>query len=318
MADSPDISTIMSQLRPRLEAVEQLRLERYAIQQRRKWWAKRLRIILAIGLLGGMYMSLSTDVKEDAQPYAYMAFGCFVCLLGTIIWVMAAAGKYYEVYKQDIVARLAPLLGFSYEAEGRVAREVLQASRILPQHDIYDAEDYFEGMHNGAKIRFGEVCLKQRRETRDSKGRTKTEIVTVFRGLIILLELPHKRFTSHTILIKDMALNNWIQGMAGFKRINLVDPAFESTFDVFGTDQMESRYLIDPAVMERFMALHAERGDEGFSAAFFAKHMLLALPTYAELFEAPPLEQSILGESEVRRIINEIEIAKRFVDVLDV
>ena len=70
--------------------------------------------------------------------------------------------------------------------------------------------------------------------------------------LAVLLTQGTKRFHGHTIMTQDKGkVGSWFkEKTSSFKRADLVDPEFEKLFDVFTTDQVEARYLIDPRIIE--------------------------------------------------------------------
>jgi hypothetical protein len=63
----------------------------------------------------------------------------------------------------------------------------------------------------------------------------------------------------------------------GFQRVGLEDPKFERDFEVYGTDQVEARNLIDPTFMERLRALESQFGSQRLRCAFKEGDLLVAV-----------------------------------------
>ena len=67
--------------------------------------------------------------------------------------------------------------------------------------------------------------------------------------------------------------------------VQLEDSAFNKNYDVYSKDQVEGRYLVTPAFMERFKNLHTSFGTEMAKCAFFDDKIMFALSTGKNLFE---------------------------------
>ena len=67
--------------------------------------------------------------------------------------------------------------------------------------------------------------------------------------------------------------------------MQLEDSDFTKKYDVYSKDQVEGRYLVTPAFMERFKNLHTSFGTEKAKCAFFDDKIMFALSTGKNLFE---------------------------------
>lgn len=67
--------------------------------------------------------------------------------------------------------------------------------------------------------------------------------------------------------------------------MQLEDSDFTKKYDVYSKDQIEGRYLVTPAFMERFKNLHTSFGTEMAKCAFFDDKIMFALSTGKNLFE---------------------------------
>ncbi|MGH1374810.1 MAG: DUF3137 domain-containing protein [Alphaproteobacteria bacterium] len=261
-----------------LEQLEDIRQEKFRVYQ----WRKRIAIpvgVLLTPLLGFVdYWLLMIQTGDDRGAGLTLAV-----LGGLYAWVTHPKRQYAKAYKREILPKLAQLFGdFRYEMNGRISMLAMEASKILPAHDKYEAEDYFVGTYKGVDIEFSEVDFKQRR-----RSKNRTRYVSVFKGLAIMLDMNTKRFYGHTMLDKDRGkVSEWFkQRSSKLKRANLVDPEFEKVFDVYTNDQVEARYLIDPVMMERLRGLQEEYDGENMTAAFYDSQMLILIQSPYNYFE---------------------------------
>jgi len=69
------------------------------------------------------------------------------------------------------------------------------------------------------------------------------------------------------------------------KKIKLEDPEFARQFEVYSEDQVEARYLVTPAFMERFKKLNMAFGTNKAKCAFYDDKVMFAISTGKNLFE---------------------------------
>lgn len=84
------------------------------------------------------------------------------------------------------------------------------------------------------------------------------------------------------------------------KQINLEDVNFAKKFKVSSEDEVESRYLITPAFMERFLNLTTSFGTRKIKCAFFDNKIMFAISTGKNLFEFGSLFSSIVDMKNIR------------------
>jgi hypothetical protein len=97
--------------------------------------------------------------------------------------------------------------------------------------------------------------------------------------------------------------------------VALENPEFERVWKVFSTDQVEARYLLSSALMERFLALRS-RYNCDISAAFLGGSLYLMIETDADWFEPPALKQPLNWES-LGEIVTQLQTATALVEDLD-
>lgn len=89
--------------------------------------------------------------------------------------------------------------------------------------------------------------------------RTDNSTYTDFKGLIIKIQMK-KDFKGKTIL----GQSNKIKQLDGFEAVNLEDVDFMKSRKVYSTDQVEARYLLTTAFMERLLSVSKAFNEDRF------------------------------------------------------
>lgn len=279
--------------RPKLAALEAIRLVNFTAFKRRK----KIAIPVAVVLI---------------SPFVFM-FNILIVGLsaaGLWYWVTSPKRDYAQAYKSKILPEIAELFGnFTYDMKGEIPMNAMTPSGIVPRHTRYKSEDHFSGLYKGVSIDVSEIKLTKQ------AGKSR---VTVFNGLAVLLSGEIKPFNGHTIITKDKTkIGEWAQSkITGLKRANLVDLEFERLFDVFTTDQTEARYLIDPVIMENLKTLQSEYNGDSLTASFYDDHVLILIGSKTNHFEPAKIDTVATNETELLAMQSEFGQILSIVDRL--
>lgn len=186
-------------------------------------------------------------------------------------------------YKNEVIAALvdAASPGARYAPGEGIGEEVFNRSGLFGvRPDRYHTEDLIEGEINGTAFRFAEVHAEERRTSTDSKGRTRTYWVDIFRGFLFIADFG-RPFRGATTVYR----NSWIKLRFGTQRVKLESPEFEKRFDVYGDDPVEARYLLTPLLMERIVSLDRRFG-QGMTLSFRRQEIIVAIADATDHFEA--------------------------------
>ncbi len=89
-------------------------------------------------------------------------------------------------------------------------------------------------------------------------------------------------------------------------KIHLEDPVFEKKFKAYSTDEIEGRYLLTTAFMERFLNLQTAFGvKNNVKCAFFDNSVMFAIPTHKDLFEIGSLYQNLGNPKQLTKFFDE-------------
>ena len=184
-----------------------------------------------------------------------------------------------------------------------------RALNLLPGYNRSQFEDLFTGAHRGASYDFYEAHLQQHRSTGKSSS-----TVTVFRGQLIRLKFP-RNFSGVTVVRRDAGVFNALGGFGELKRVGLVDPKFEKVFEVYATDQVEARFLVHPAFMERLLDLEAGLHGKRLRCAFENGDLLIAIEG-GNLFEIGSLFKPLVDPARARKIVTDLSSVLRVIDAV--
>lgn len=262
-------------------------------------------IALAAAIL--VWRHLAGGIEDVAWfVAAVFAFGGFG--LGAAMLASTARGV-----KEVLLPRIAAFCGarYSREVSDPGAIERFRSEKLVPSYDQSSFEDEIRGTRGGADYSLFEATLKTRHT--DSKGRTT--YVTAFRGQLLRVAFPQK-FSGRTIVLRDAGMfNAFLSFGTELKRVGLVDPKFEKTFEVLGTDQVEARYLLTPTFMERLLKLETMLKGQKARAAFSGGELLVAIEG-GNLFEAGTMFKELASRERVDRVLKEIQSVHGVIDAL--
>lgn len=260
----------------------------------------------------GFLVSFVLMAIVHAKPDVLIFVGLAVAGIGYLAYRPLA--KLQEDAKVRTMTSLCRFLGLNYHLTPfGVSLSRLGELDLIPSYNEKKLEDQIEGDVRGVAFSLYEAKLIKK--TRDSKGRTRR--TTVFRGLLCEFDF-HKNFTGTTIITKDHTkLGNFFAkfGKIG-ERIKLEDPEFESLFEVYGTDQVESRYLLTPAFMERTRDLSNAVGLSNLQMAFDRGRLLLAIRKGSDSFEGGSAFSDLTDITRIEKTIKELTLIYDVVDKL--
>lgn len=247
-----------------------------------------LLILIVIACIGG-------GIGGFIAGQMIIAIACGVSLIVAAIVLGISINKkvkYIKKHYKDGVIRpivhyVSPELSFS--PTDYISQSEYIASKIfLTGVDRYKGDDLVQGKIGATSIRFSEIHSEYK--TKDKDG--KTQWHTIFKGIFFVADF-NKHFKGETFVLPDLA-EKWFGGLgkmmqkANFTRpelIKLEDPTFEKHFVVYGTDQIEGRYILSPKLMERITKLRTKA--KKISISFINAQVSIAINVRKNLFEPP-------------------------------
>ena len=222
----------------------------------------------------------------------------------------AAYGSYWSLRRQAkaaVLTKVLPTINLGYSVTtGRFPTTAFKSAGLMPSDGAL--EDHISGRHNGVDFHLCE----------STSGHAKGEAEDgpdVWEGVLFAFAY-RKKFRGRTLIVRDGgAIGNFFKGFGkDGERITLEDPRFEERFEVFGSDQVEARYLLTPAFMERLVDLDTRYGGKKLKAAFADDKLLLTIDDRQDRFELHLEEGVRHGEAE--KLLRDLEIPCQIIDAL--
>lgn len=96
-----------------------------------------------------------------------------------------------------------------------------------------------------------------------------------------------------------------------------MDPAFENIFDAYTNDQVEARYLVDPLMIERLVAIYEKYKGNKMAVAFYDSKMLVLIASKHNHFEPADIEIPATDPRSILNMKQEIGDILSIIDYLD-
>ncbi len=235
----------------------------------------------------------------------------------TISAVVAAivSGPIYAYKKRaksgGIMKEFASFFGtFEYEFERNLPDDLLEYSHIFPNFKYNSGDDFFYGTYKDVGITIAEEKLQK--EIYVNKRRKK---VDVFKGICVLLDM-NKPFEGRTVVLKDSGMLNVFKKISGLQRVQLEDLLFEKIFEVYSDNQIEARYLLTTAFMERVLKLRDLFGGKSIQFSFFKDKLLFCIPTSQDMFEPCSFFKSAVNKPKVDLVFDQFYTVFSIIDIL--
>lgn len=305
---SPAAAEIIDSLRPVLAGMEKERI--HAIAKHRKG---QLFGLLAFVLLGSAAVILFLKSPENPVPsFLLGAAAILLSLLGYSLIHRSARASYVRRFKEEVFSQAAAAIapGIQYRPESMVPRQDFERSRLFSSRiDRYQGEDCFSGKIGATDLLFSEIKVERRDTSTDSKGRTRTTWVTVFKGIYLTADF-HKHFRCEVSIVPDIAeatfgwLGRKIQGLSS-DLVRLENPDFERAFKVRASDPVELRYLLTPDMQERLLAFRNSWSNQ-VRFALLDSRLHLAIPNNNNWFE-PTIGKPASDTGQLSLFIEQLE-----------
>ncbi len=244
------------------------------------------------------------DLSQDSFKVLFYMQIIIVCIIFYII------RSYKRKVKPMILPKLLSFVGDFHLVDkdvlGLELRKYVKSLSLFDSYNRFDVDDRIEGMYKNLKVSIAEICL-----TKETGSGKRKRTVLIFDGILITVPCL-KKYRGYTF-IKQNSLN--IINNKHEQKVNLEDPEFEKYYDVFSTDQIEARYLITTAFMNRMVQL-AKRGiGKNITLSFEHGNVNIAVSSSKDWFEMPILKPAN-DISIYRAIILELITILKIIDSL--
>jgi hypothetical protein len=279
----------------------------------------RQRNFIFIGILLGITAFAGLGVMLPEDGWIFGGFLGVIIALGMGAWGSMALGKLGKETKLMLVEPVASEFDIAYQIAPSRPADMMTFRQLdlVPGWDREKFEDRMTGNRNDTPFEFFEAHLEEKRTTTDSKGRTRTTWVTVFRGQCLVVHF-HKKFEGVTKVYRDAGALNFFKKLSQIgkgQRVKLEDPVFEKAFEVYSTDQIEARFLLTPDFMERLLGLERTFKGKQVRCAFSGGEMFLCCEG-GNLLEPGSMYRPMDDLGRVREILNDFAAIFLLIDAM--
>lgn len=250
-----------------------------------------LGFLLVAGLVAWNYYleSLNPETYLLVISIALSATGC----IWFIVVTYKQKTKYRQSFKSNVVSDIVKLFNpeWQYLYDSCINSQDYERSGIFPHHvDRYNGDDLVVGKVGSTDFQYSELHTQYKQVTYGAKGRRQEHWVTIFKGIFMHADF-NKEFSGSTYVLPDTAerlFGSWGQSLQRLSSrgdlIKLENVEFEKLFVVYGSDQVEARYILTPAIMESMVNLH-KRFDGEIYFSFVGSRVYFAKSLSGSLFE---------------------------------
>jgi len=255
--------------------------------------------------IGGAIIAAGAGVGFAVLKLPFVAIIVAVIGFGVIGWGNAGISRLAGEAKWLIVEPVARQLNLAFTPSPGTCESIYRHKDVgvVPGWDRSKFEDLITGKRGLVDFELFEAHLEEKRTTTDSKGRTQTTWVTVFKGQCLRLDF-HKTFYGRTLVTRDMGFFNRFGRGTGMQRAMLEDPKFEKIFEVYTTDQVEGRYLLTPDLMQKLVDLEEVFRGGKLKAAFDGGEMLITMQG-GNLFEPGSMFKPLDSADRVQELLKD-------------
>lgn len=237
------------------------------------------------------------------------------------IWICnCIVNGYRAQFKGRVIQKLVAFIHAElvYSPQEGISEETFERSELFKHRiDRYEAEDQVHGKLGATHMGFSEVHAEYK--TRSNK---QTHWHTLFRGLFFVADF-NKHFQGKTVILPDTAerlfgrlgkkLQSW--NMSRDQLVKLEDPDFEREFVVYGSNQIEARYILSTSLMARIMEFK-QKTTKRIHLSFVGSHVFVAIPYQKNLFE-PRLFTSLLNFQPIAEYVADLQLGVGIVEDLN-
>ncbi len=293
--------------------------------QRKKIASTQIKGWLAIGAgLVAIFALLSLG-----QDIAAIGIGATAIITGIVVlYRISDDTKTYKYrFKEEVIGATLKSIdqNLTFEPDNGISESQFVHSQLFTTSpDRYHTEDLISGKDEKTSFCFAEVHAEYKTETQTKSGR-QVHWHDILKGIIFIADF-NKNFNGITVVRpKDFSssLGAWfsknVYSFGDKDVVELENDYFNKHFVTHSTDQVEARYILTPAMMEKISELN-NRSAYCVSLSFINSSVYIAFPLACNYFEPPVfktlLKPDLLGEdmnilSFMFGIIKELDLNTR-------
>ncbi|HBF68552.1 MAG TPA: hypothetical protein DDW20_04440 [Firmicutes bacterium] len=290
----------------KLKEFEQIRIQR----------AKKAKLFLGLGFgflgLAIILLTLSFLLALEIEyTYILLMFALAVLIgAGGIVLLIVAAiycAKWSNFFKNEVVKQLMinEYPNCTYSPSKGIDKEIFFEPAFFRRPDIYNSSNYLYAFYENVKIESADYLLQDR--SRDSKGHVHYN--TYAKGRF--LRLSFCRSFKNTVKVTEKSGLFNFNFSTQYKKVELESVDFNKKFLTLSTDDQAAFFILTPQIQEEMLRLE-KCFSGGIYFCFIENHLFIAINNNASSYSSN-IFRPLSGDS-LKKIIDEINIPKRFID----
>ncbi len=276
-----------------------------------------------------------------------LGVGIFICFF--------PAWGFNLISKMNVMEKFVSFFDGMKYGENSINEEDLKKSDLFHSFNECRHKDCFSGCYKGVNINISEMKLlvynmASRRYNSNYNGvvikidlnenkkgkivgfikfdkvlyRDKILILSLFMLPILICALFFREFIIPSFIplflfLVCSLLNLGKESSFGYKNnkqlIKLEDVVFSKKWNIYADDQIEARYVLTPALMERLLEIKSLFNSVLLEFSFCDNQLLISLPG-ANMFETTTLFRSALSYDGIKKVVNEFYCIFSIIEIL--
>lgn len=230
-----------------------------------------------------------------------------VCILLLLFGMAGIYGMFAYPFRKKIKSKLLTAIlsvfgKFYLVEQDLITLADIKKYQLYPRANKKTNDDVIAGLYKGLDIYIQESSLTHE----EGCGKSR-RTVTDFRGIIVKIKMK-KNFNGITI-VRNESQGKGVKNK--LQKVELEDPEFKEIYNVFSDDQIEARYLLTTAFMQRLKNLREvfvlkkdgmKSSLPDIDCIFNEGYIILAVQTFEDFFEVGNIFESMLNKGIYEKV----------------
>lgn len=279
-------------------------------------------------------------------------FFSFLCLIAVTLTTLPSL-LLKSAAQNTVMNKIISFFGDMEYGKNRIYDKDIEASDLIGSYTGTSIDDAFCGKYNGVDIKVSEQTLTRHTGKRsvtvfngvfvlldfDKKFSGKTLVmdkgrfslfdkcfIIVFTMLMIFmpvfLDIYERSYWRTFICIFYIIIPGLFFYVKHKKtnkdEVKLEDVVFSKNWGILATDQIEARYLLTTAFMDRMLEVKKRFKGKSIEFSFFDNKLLIAIHTYKDMFETTSLFRSALSYHNIQNVVYQFYSIFSIIDLLKI
>lgn len=260
-------------------------------------------IIAIVCSIIGLFIFFSLEVRRSTLELAGL---CFAGAGGA--WALIKKSFENKIKKLIMPTLMKAMHGFRWVQNPVVGSADISMCKIFPKADNADKgfDDCFDGEYRNVPIAISECSY--------TIGSGKNER-TIFKGAVIRIKM-NKTFEGLTVVRPKHVGINDVSDLKKLKlqEVKLEDVEFGKDYTIYASDQIEARYLLTTAFMDRFKDITMAFSSIYSFCSFYGDSVYIAPYCPGDLFSLCSLTKPVTNKEQFEQLFNEIVSILQLID----